>query len=142
MAPDGRFFLETIDQRLLRLDRCVDSEVGKVEEEGLLLVPLDKIDRLVGKEIRKVLPVLRGNLGTGHEVEMAAIGDDCLVKSSLARVIFWFIAKVPFAKHAGHVTRLLKDIRNRLTVQGRRVLFWGGTIRRFLSWPRLKLPTV
>ena len=55
MPGHRRLGLELLDQFLLGVLRRMDGKVRQVQEERLVLVPLDEVDRLVGQEVGQVL---------------------------------------------------------------------------------------
>ena len=117
MPARRRLVLEPLDQLLLRLVRRVHAEVRQVQEERLVLVPLDEIDRAVRQKIGQVLTLRILGLRVGLEIEMPARRLNRLVEAALARMMLRTFAQVPLAEHAGRVAGLLQRVGDRDLVQ-------------------------
>ena len=84
VAADGRLVFELRDQFLLRFVRRVDAEVRQIQEERLILVPLDEIDGVIGEKVGQVLALRIVGGRIGFEVEVHAGGFDGFVEAAFA----------------------------------------------------------
>ena len=99
MTTDAGLALELRDQLRLGVVWDMDSEMRQVQQERFRVMTLDEIERVVGQEIRQVLPLRIIDFGIGGEIEVFSVGFDGLSEAALGWMEFFPISQVPFTEH-------------------------------------------
>jgi hypothetical protein len=97
----------------------MDPEMRKIEEEGSVLLPANKVLGFVGQKVCEVGLGRDFNGGNGRELEMPSARNDGLVKTPPTRKILSLFTEMPLAEHGRLISRRFERLGNRGPVEGK-----------------------
>ena len=91
--------------------------MGEVEEKRLVLVLTDELQGPVGEKVSQVFTFLDLAGRSSNKLEMATVGDKCLLKATNSWMMLRPISEVPLAEHARGIAGLLEHLGDRHLIQ-------------------------